>query len=198
MIESLFLLLSLMRATMRDREALVAENLLLRHQLAVLTRPTRKRPRLRARDKLFWVVVRALRRDWRRQLVLVRPESVIRWHRQAWRLLWRWRSRGPIGRPRLSAEVRELIVTMARDNPRWGSERIRGELLKLGLVVSKRSIQRYRRRGPAHPSSQTWRTFLANHAHHLWAADLLTVQHSPSRRCMCWCSSPMAAGNSCT
>src|SRR5438270_5821734 len=65
---------------------------------------------------------------------------------------------------------------MTRDNPRWGSERIRGELLKLGLVVSKRSIQRYRRRGPAHPSSQTWPTFLANHAHHLWAADLLTVQ----------------------
>ena len=64
---------------------------------------------------------------------------------------------------------------MARDNPRWGSERIRGELLKLGLVVSKRSIQRYRRRGPASPSSQTWRAFLANHAHHLWAADLLTV-----------------------
>jgi transposase InsO family protein len=65
---------------------------------------------------------------------------------------------------------------MARDNPRWGSERIRGELLKLGIVVSKRSIQRYRKRGPAGPSSQTWRTFLANHAHHLWAADLLTVQ----------------------
>ncbi|MCA1643904.1 MAG: integrase core domain-containing protein [Chloroflexi bacterium] len=76
----------------------------------------------------------------------------------------------------MSAEVRELIATMARDNPRWGSERIRGELLKLGLVVSKRSIQRYRQRGPAHPPSQTWRTFLANHAHHLWAADLLTVQ----------------------
>jgi transposase InsO family protein len=101
---------------------------------------------------------------------------VIRWHRQAWRLFWRWRSRGLIGRPRLSAEVRDLIATMAHDNPRWGSERIRGELLKLGLVVSKRSIQRYRRRGPAHPSSQTWRTFLRNHAHHLWAADLLTVQ----------------------
>src|SRR5947209_4929767 len=176
MLEYHFLLLSLMRATMRDREALVAENLLLRHQLAVLTRPTRKRPRLRARDKLFWVVVRALHRDWWRHLVLVRPESVIRWHRQAWRLLWRWRSRGPIGRPRLSAEVRELIATMARDNPRWDSERIRGELLKLGLVVSKRSIQRYRRRRPAQPSSQTWRTFLANQACHLWAADLLTVQ----------------------
>ena len=65
---------------------------------------------------------------------------------------------------------------MARANPRWGSERIRGELLKLGIAVSKRSIQRYRRRGPAHPLSQTWRTFLTNHAHHVWAADLLTVQ----------------------
>jgi hypothetical protein len=99
------------------REALVAENLLLRHQLAVLTQPTRKRSRLRARDKLFWVVVRALRSDWRGHLVVVRPESVIRWHHQAWRLFWRWRSRGPMGRPRLSAEVRELIATMARDNP---------------------------------------------------------------------------------
>ena len=147
MLEYLLLLLSLIRAAVRDREALVAENLLLRQQLAVLTRPTRKRPRLRARDKLFWVVVRALRGDWRRHLLVVRPESVIRWHRQGWRLFWRWRSRGPIGRPRLSAEVRELIATMARDNPRWGSERIRGELLKLGLVVSKLSIQRYRERG---------------------------------------------------
>ena len=177
MIEYMLLLLSLLRVAVRDHEALIAENLLLRHQLAVLTRSTRKRPRLLTRDKLFWVVVRALRRgDWRRHLVLVKPESVIRWHREAWRLFWRWRSRGPMGRPRLSAEVRELIATMARDNPRWGSERIRGELLKLGLVVSKRSIQRYRQRGPAHPPSQTWRTFLANHAYHLWAADLLTVQ----------------------
>jgi transposase InsO family protein len=177
MLEYLLLLLSLIRAAVYDRDALVAENLLLRHQLAILTRPTRKRPRQRARDKLFWVVVRALRRgDWRRHLVVVRPESVIRWQRQAWRLVWRWRSRAPLGRPRLSAEVRDLIATMAQDNPRWGSERIRGELLKLGIVASKRSIQRYRKRGPAGPSSQTWRTFLANHAHHLWAADLLTVQ----------------------
>ena len=172
MLEYLQLLLGLIRATVRDREALVAENLLLRHQLAILTRPTRTRPRLRARDKLFWVVIRALRRDWRRHLVVVRPESVICWHRQAWRLFWRWRSCGPIGRPRLSAEVRELIATMAHDNPRWGSERIRGELLKLGIVVSKRSIQRYRRRGPASPASQTWRTFLANHAYYIWAARL--------------------------
>jgi hypothetical protein len=78
MLEYLLLLVGLVRVALRDREALAAENLLLRRQLAVLTRPTRKRPRLRARDKLFWVVVRALRRDWRRHLILVRPESVIR------------------------------------------------------------------------------------------------------------------------
>jgi hypothetical protein len=86
MLEYLLLLLSLIRAAVRDREALVADNLLLQHQLAALTRPTRKRPRLRTRDKLFWVVIRALRRDWRRHLVVVRPESVIRWQCQAWHL----------------------------------------------------------------------------------------------------------------
>ena len=125
--------------------------------------PTRRRPRLRSRDQLFWVVVRTLRRDWRHHLVLVRPDTVVRWHRRAGKLFWYWRSSGRLGRPRLSPEARELIARMARENPRWGSERIRGELLKLGISVSKRSIQRYRGRGPAHPPSQTWRTFLANH-----------------------------------
>jgi transposase InsO family protein len=81
-----------------------------------------------------------------------------------------------MGRPRVSLEVRELIATMARDNPAWGAERIRGELLKLGIVVSKVSVQRYRRHGPARPPSQTWRTFLRNHRPQIWAADLLTVQ----------------------
>jgi transposase InsO family protein len=176
MFEYLLLLVDLLAAAARSRGALVTENLLLRQQLAVLTRPTRKRPRLRAPDKLFWVVVRVLRRDWRRHLVVVRPETVIRWHRGAWRLFWRWRSRPRLGRPRLSAEVRELIATMARENPRWGSERIRGELLKLGVAVSKRSVQRYRGRGRARPPSQTWRTFVRNHAGAIWAADLLTVQ----------------------
>ena len=88
-------------------------------------------------------------------LLLVRPQTVIGWHRRGWRLFWRWTSRVRRGRPRLRLEVRGLIATMARDNPRWGSERIRGELLKLGIPVSKRSVQRYRRRSPAHPPSQT-------------------------------------------
>lgn len=142
----------------------------------MLTRPTRQRPRPRTRDKLFWIVARRICRDWRRHLVVVRPETVIGWHRRGWRLLWRWTSRARGGRPRLGGEVRDLIARMARENPTWGAERIRGELLKLGLVVSKRSVQQYRRRGPARPPSQFWRTFLANHRPSIWAADLFTVQ----------------------
>jgi transposase InsO family protein len=173
--EILGLVLALLRGAVHDRSDLVAENLLLRHQLAVLTRPTRRRPRLRARDQLLWVLARRIRRDWRRHLVVVRPETVVRWHRRAWRLFWRWRSRSRLGRPRLSMGVPELIARMARDNPLWGSERLRGELLKLGIAVSKRSIRRYRGCPPRGPS-QARRTFLANHAHTIWAADLFTVQ----------------------
>jgi hypothetical protein len=89
MLELLALGHALLRAALRDRAGLVAENLVLRHQLAVLSRPTRQRPRLRTRDKLLWVLVRWLWRDWRGSLLLVRPETVIGWHRQGWRLSWR-------------------------------------------------------------------------------------------------------------
>ena len=176
MLDYLRLVLDLILATVRTRRALVAENVLLRQQLMVLTRPTRRRSRPRRYDRLFWVLARRLVDGWRRHLVLVRPETAVAWHRRGWRLCWRWRSRCPLGRPRLSAEVRELIAAMARDNPSWGAERIRGELLELGIAVSRRSVQRYRRSGPARPPGQSWRTFPANHRPRLWAADLLTVQ----------------------
>jgi hypothetical protein len=127
-------------------------------------------------DKALWVLVRRLRGDWRRHLVVVTPDTVVRWHRAGWRRYWRWRSGAGGGRPRLSAEVRELIARMSKENPLWGSERIRGELRKLGLAVSNRSVRRYRWRGSAQPPSPTWRTFLANHAPAIWAADLCTVQ----------------------
>src|SRR2546422_571949 len=131
--ELLAALFHFLRASRRSRGDLVLENVLLRHHLAVLTRPTRKRPPIRRRDRLVWVLARRLCRDWRRHLVLVRPETVVGWHRRAWRLV-RWRrSRRPVGRPRLSPEVRELIATMARHNPLWGAERIRGELVKVGI-----------------------------------------------------------------
>jgi putative transposase len=177
-LDFLWLMLVAIRAACRQRNDLVMENLLLRHQLAVLTRPTRQRPRVRLqrRDKLLWVLISRLRRDWRRHLVVVTPATVIRWHRAGWRLYWRWRSRVGGGRPRLSPEIQDLIARMSRENPLWGAERIRGELRKLGIVVSNRSIRRYRPRGPTQPPSQTWRTFLANHAQVIWAADLFLMQ----------------------
>jgi transposase InsO family protein len=178
MLEWIVLLLAALRVAGSRRGDLIAENLLLRHQHTVLTRPTRRRPRVRFRrlDRLLWVLVRRLRRDWRRHLVVVKPDTVVRWHRAGWRLYWRWRSRSPIGRPRLSPDVQALIARMADENPLWGSERIRGELLKLGLAVSNRSIRRYRWPNRGRPPSQTWRTFLRNHAHAIWAADLCVVQ----------------------
>jgi putative transposase len=157
MIELIRLLLATLAGALRSRQRLVLENLLLRQQLQVALR-SQLRPRLHARDKLFWLVVRRIHQNWRRQLLLVRPETVLRWHRKG------WRSGCPLGRPRLTPEVRTLIATIAAENPHWGTERIRGELLKLGIAVSARSIRRYRRRGPARPPSQSWRTFLANHA----------------------------------
>jgi putative transposase len=176
-VELLWLLLTILQGMARPRQELVLENLLLRHQLTVLTRPTRTRLRARPRtwDKLLWVLARRFCYGWREHLAFVTPDTVVRWHRQGWCLFWRWKSHSRGGRPHLSAEVRELIASMSRDNHLWGTERIRGELLKLGIVVSNRSIRRYRWRGPARLRGQTWRTFLSNHAHHLWAADLLTV-----------------------
>jgi transposase InsO family protein len=178
MLEWIVLLLAALRAAGSRHGDLIAENLLLRHQLAVLTRPTRRRPRVRFRrlDKLLWVLVRRLRGDWRRHLVVVTPDTVVRWHRAGWRHYWRWRSSSPGGRPRLSPEVQSLIARMAHENPLGGSERIRGELLKLGLAVSNRSVRRYRWRPAPRPPSQTWRAFLRNHAHAIWAADLCVVQ----------------------
>jgi transposase InsO family protein len=170
----LALFLGAMRACLVSRSDLVLENLLRRQQLAVALRP-RSRPCLRSRDKLFWVLIRRLRADWRRHLHLVRPETVIRWHRRGWQLLWRWRSRTRLGRPRLSAGVRALIASMSRENPLWGAERIRGELLKLGLSVSNRSVRRYRWRGRPRSPSPTWRAFLANHRPRLWAADFFVA-----------------------
>jgi hypothetical protein len=163
-----------LQAVVRSRRDLVLENPLLRQQLSVALR-LRRRPRLRQRDRLFWCVARRVCADWRRHLVLVRPATVLRRHREAWRFFWWWRSRRPLGRPRVPREVRDLIATMSRDNPLWGTERIRGELRRLGLAVSAGSVRRCRWRRLARPPSQTWRSFLRNHAAHIWAADLYTV-----------------------
>src|SRR5262249_8605718 len=110
-----------------------------------------------------------------RHLVLVRPETVLRWHRQGWRLYWWWRSGRPPGRPRVPPEVRGLIRRLSAENRLRGTERIPGELLKLGVALTHGPTRRYRWRPAPRPPSQTWRTFLRNHAHQIWAADLFTV-----------------------
>ncbi len=113
---------------------------------------------------------------WRQHLRLVRPETVLRWHRKGWRLYWTWKSHTKLGRPHLSAEVRALIARISKENPLWGTERIRGELLKLGVAVSNRSIRRYRWRRGQPGDHQRWRTFLTNQLRGIWAADLFVVQ----------------------
>ena len=145
----------------RSRAVLELENLALRHQLHVLRRQRPGRPRLFAIDRLLWVW---LYRLWPRCLdvmVLVKPATVIQWHRQGFRRYWRWRSRS--GRPSVDREVRKLIRQMSTANPLWGAPRIHGELLKLGIEVSQATVAKYmvRRRGTPSP---TWRSFLRNQA----------------------------------
>jgi putative transposase len=153
---------------------LALENLALRQQLAIFKR-RHPRPSLRPTDRLFWVWLSKIWTGWREALIIVKPETVIAWHRQAFRFYWRWLSRRKsIGRPRVSAEVRTLIKQMTQANPLWGAPRIHGELLKLGIDISERSVSRLMPK-VRNPPSQTWRTFLDNHYRELVSIDFLTV-----------------------
>jgi putative transposase len=162
------------RDCVRSRAALQIEVLALRHQLTVLQRSV-KRPRLTASDRFLWAGLVATWRDWRSALIMVKPETVIGWHRQGFRLFWAWKSRhGRAGRPSVAAETRQLIRTMSRDNPLWGAPRIHGELLKLGIEIGQTSVSKYMVRGRK-PPSQTWRTFVENHLKTLVSVDFFTV-----------------------
>jgi hypothetical protein len=151
------------------------ENLALRHQVGVLQRSARKRPRLTPADRLLWVGLSRLWRDWRSALAIVKPETVGAWHRAGFRRFWTWKvRRGHPGRPVISREVRDLIRRMCRENPRWGAPRVHGELLKLGIDIGETSVSKYMVRCRK-PPSQTWRTFLQNHAQQLVSIDFFTV-----------------------
>src|SRR5437588_5258239 len=170
----LTLLLSL-RDCFRARAFLQAEILALRHQLLVLQRSNRgHKLRLGWADRVLWVWLSRLWNDWRSALLLVKPETVIAWHRKGFRLYWRWKSRCCEGRPTVSPEVRNLIRHMSLANPRWGAPRIHGELLKLGIQVSQATVAKYMVRHRK-PPSQSWRTFLKNHAKDLVSADFFIV-----------------------
>ena len=169
------LLIGVLRRSMRARSDLQMENLVLRQQLAVYARQPR-RARLRNEDRPFWSVVAWAWSPWRVRLRLVQPQTVVRWHRTAWRRYWTCRSRGRrSGRPRIDAELRQLILCVARENARWGSIRIVAELRALGFSVSARTVRRYRDQVRRRPPSQSWRTFLRNHAPDIWAVDLFTM-----------------------
>ncbi len=161
----------------KGKAALLAENALLRQQLIVLQRQV-KRPVFTPRDRLLLVLLARLARGWQTALLIVQPDTLLRWHRQGYRLIWRFRSASAARRPQVSSETVALIKRMAAENRLWGAERIRGELLKLGIRVGKRTVQRHMRSArPPQPRrpGQTWATFVQNHAHAIWACDFLPV-----------------------
>jgi len=154
---------------------LSAENLALRHQLVVLMR-NQKRPTLSQRDRLFWVILSRFWSGWREAVVIVQPDTVVRWHKRAFKLYWARKSRGrKRGRPPLNREVKDLVLWMTASNSLWGAPKIHGELLKLGLVTSERTVSGILRRYRRKPPSQTWKTFLKNHMDVMVAVDFLVV-----------------------
>jgi putative transposase len=169
------LLLGTLTDLAKNKSELVAENALLRQQLIVLRRQV-KRPACTSTDRMILVLLARIVRSWKQALIIVQPETLLRWHRQGFKLFWKYTSRAASLTPRLSQETVALIQEMARDNRLWGAERIRGELLKLGIPVCKRTIQKYMRAvRTTRPYGQTWKTFLHTHAQQIWACDFLPV-----------------------
>ena len=162
-----------LRGALAPRRDLLLENLALRHQLMVLNRRV-EQPHFHRVDRLLWVALRAVWSCWTEVLVIVQPETVVRWHRAGFRLYWRWRSRHNEGRPPIDRKLISLIREMWTVNPTWGSPRIRDELSKLGLHVSDSTIRKYRPKS-RRSTSQTWTTFLRNHAAQIVSVDFFTV-----------------------
>ena len=161
----------------RSKTSLVAESLCLRQQLLVLRRKHR-RPWLQDGDRRFWILTCRWLPRWQEPLLIVTPETVLRWHCKGWKAYWRWRSRPRrrSGRKPLSPEMRALIRRMAAENVLWGQKRIQAELARLGYLVSARTVAKYMRRVRRGPPSPNWRTFLAAHAREIWACDFFCVQ----------------------
>jgi putative transposase len=167
-------LLHSLRFLVRSRVLLHLEIIALRHQLAVVHRSRHSRLRLTSADRLLWAWLAHTWRGWRTAVHIVTPETVVTWHRRGFRLFWTWKSRLRTGRPGVPPDVRALIRELSTANLLWGSPRIHGELLKLGIAVSQSTVAKYLRRHPR-PPSQTWRTFLTNHASQIMAADFFVV-----------------------
>jgi transposase InsO family protein len=177
MFDLLRLCFGLLVRLFHSRASLLIENLALRQQLAVFKRK-HSRPKLAAMDKLFWVALRRLWCSWKKALIVVTPDTVVRWHRAGFQLYWRLlsRARKQLGRRPVSQEIRELIFKIVAENPTWRAPRIHGELVMLGFEISERSVARWMRRAPQSPDSpQRWLTFLRNHREALAAMDFFSV-----------------------
>jgi transposase InsO family protein len=174
-LELILSFIAALRVLLRSRSDTAMEILALRQQVAVLKRK-RPRPTLNRLDRLFWTTLRRCWSRWADVLIIVKPETVVGWHRAGFRLYWRWRSRSGAGRPKISEEIRELIQRLAEENPDWGAPKIHGEIQKLGLAVSERTVarcqRRLRRRGDP---GKRWLTFLRNHREVTVALDFFTV-----------------------
>ena len=168
-------LLLIARSRLKSRARLEAENLVLRQQVIILSRKSRSRVRLRNIDRLILVWLYRFFPSILNAIIVVKPETVIRWHRRGFRAYWRWKSRRRGGRPKIDREIRDLIRRMNKENPLWGAPRIHGELLMLGIEVAQSTVARYmtRRQGPP---SQGWKTFLRNHAAGIASIDLFVVR----------------------
>jgi putative transposase len=164
-------------ACFRSRASLVTENICLRQQLLVLRR-RQPRPGIRDSDRRFWVLACRWSGAWRGALLIVKPETVLRWHRRGWKAYWHWRSRrrGKVGRRPISPKLRTLIQRMATENRLWGQRRIQAELARLGFKVSARSVAKYMRRPWDGKPFPGWRRFLKQHASMVWACDFLCVE----------------------
>jgi transposase InsO family protein len=177
MLRSLKLLFVLLVRSARSRNNLLLENLALRQQLAVL-KQRHPQPRFAFSDKLFWVILRRFWPGWKRTLILVHPETVVRWHQAGFKLYWTWlsRHRKRVGRKCVSRELRELIFRMVAENPTWGAPRIHGELKMLGFDISERTVLRRMRKAPRSPEpAKRWAAFLSNHREAIAAMDFFTV-----------------------
>jgi transposase InsO family protein len=174
MIALFWLLLALSVSPFKSKNGLAAENAALRHQLIVLQRRVRGRVQLTNGDRLFLVTLYRWFPSVLKAITIVRPETLVRWHRAGFRRYWRWKSRSLGGRPKIDGELRALIRRMSAENPLWGAPRIHGELLKLGFEVAQSSVAKYmvKRCGPP---SQGWSTFLRNHAPDIAAMDLFVT-----------------------
>jgi putative transposase len=171
------LLCVLLVKSVGSRRDLLLENLALRQQLAVL-KQRHPPPRLAIFDRLFWVVLKRFWSGWKQALILIQPETVVRWHRAGFKMYWAWLSRHRTcpGRKRISTELRELIFRMVAENPTWGAPRIHGELAMLGFDVSERSVVRWMQKAPRNPEpAKRWATFLSNHREAIAAMDFFTM-----------------------